>query len=208
MYTDNPANHGLAFDPFKAIITPRPIGWISTVNEAGVPNLAPYSFFNALSTSPHLLMFSSEGFKHSVENVKKTGEFVFSLATVDLQDQMNISSDTVPAGENEFLMAGLEMGECRKVKPPRVAASPASMECKLLRCEELLDLDGNPTDTFLVIGQVVACHIDDNYIRDGRFDTAAAKPLARCGYRDYAAVNDVFELMRPTDGGSYTGVDR
>ncbi len=208
MYCDDPANHGLAFDPFKAIITPRPIGWISTVNQAGVPNLAPYSFFNALSSSPHLLMFSSEGFKHSAENAKNTGEFVFSLATVGLKDQMNLSSDTVPAGQNEYLSANLEMGECHKVKPPRVAASPASMECKVLRCDELHDLDDQPVDTFLVIGQVIAWHIDDNYIKDGLFDTAAANPLARCGYRDYAAVNEVFELMRPSDGGTYTGVDR
>ena len=155
-----------------------------------------------------MLMFSSEGLKHSAENAKNTGEFVFSLATVDLKDQMNQSSDTVPAGENEYLIADLEMGNCRKVKPPRVAASPASMECKVLRFEELNDLDGNPTDTFLVIGQVVAMHIDDNYINDGRFDTAHAKPIARCGYRDYASVEEVFELMRPSDGGTFTGVDR
>jgi len=208
MYCDDPSNHGLPFDPFKAIITPRPIGWISTVDKNGTPNIAPYSFFNALSASPHVLMFSSESYKHSADNAKQTGEFVFSLATYDLQNQMNITSDTVPAGENEYVNARLETAECKKVKAPRVAASPASMECKVLSCQELKDLDGNSIDTFLTIGQVVAWHIDDKYLRDGRFDTAAAQPLARCGYRDYAYVNDVFEIMRPSDGGSYTGVDR
>lgn len=155
-----------------------------------------------------MLMFSSEGLKHSAANANATGEFVFSLATAELQNEMNISSDALPAGTNEYEAAGLAMGKCEKVQPPRVAASPASMECKLLRCEEIHDLDGNPTDTFMVIGQVVAMHIADEYIKDGRFDTAGAKPLARCGYRDYAVVEELIELMRPTDGGTYTGVDR
>lgn len=208
MYISDPQDHGLAFDPFKAIITPRPIGWISTLNEEGIPNLAPYSFFNALSSSPHMLMFSSEGLKHSAANARASGEFVFSLATNALQNQMNISSDTLPAGSNEYEAAGLEMGKCEKVAPPRVLASPASMECKLVSSEELMDIYGKPADTFVTIGQVVAVHINDDYIKDGRFDTAAAQPLARCGYRDYASVESVFELMRPTDGATYDGVDR
>jgi len=208
MYCPDPANHGLPYDPFKSIVAPRPIGWISTVNASGTPNLAPYSFFNALSSSPHLLMFSSETFKHSASNAKTSGEFVFSLSTWDLKDQMNISSDTVDEGVNEFEAAGLEMASSEKVKPPRVAASPASMECKVLRCEELTDLDGKPVDTYLVIGQVVAWHIDDKYLKDGRFDILAARPMARCGYRDYAMVDNVFELLRPTDGGQYDGTDR
>lgn len=191
--------HGLPFDPFKAIITPRPIGWISTVDSDGVPNLAPYSFFNALTSSPPMLMFSSETLKHSAGNARDNGEFSFSLATVPLQSQMNASSDALPAGENEYLTAQLEMAACELITPPRVADSPASMECKTLSCTELKDLDGNSVDTFMVIGQVVAVHINDNYLRNGRFDTAGAQPLARCGYRDYTGVSEVFELMRPTD---------
>jgi flavin reductase (DIM6/NTAB) family NADH-FMN oxidoreductase RutF len=191
--------HGLPFDPFKAIITPRPIGWISTVDSNGVPNLAPYSFFNALTSSPPMLMFSSETLKHSAGNARDNGEFSFSLATVSLQLQMNASSDVLPAGENEYLAAQLEMAPCELITPPRVADSPASMECKTLSCTELKDLDGNSVDTFMVIGQVVAVHINDKYLRNGRFDTAGAQPLARCGYRDYAGVSEVFELMRPTD---------
>jgi len=200
--------HKLAFDPFKAIITPRPIGWISTVDSNGVPNLAPYSFFNALTSNPPMLMFSSETLKDSARNARDSGEFAFSLATVPLQSEMNASSDTLPAIENEYDVAGLTMGDCQIISAPRVAASPASMECITLSCTELRDVDGKPVDTFMVIGQVVAVHLDDDYIRSGRFDTAAAQPLARCGYRDYTSVAEVFELMRPTDGGIYTGVDR
>lgn len=208
MYYDAHEPHGLAYDPFKAIIAPRPIGWISTVDNNKIPNLAPYSFFNALSSSPPVLMFSSETFKDSARNARDTGEFVFSLATERLQHQMNISSDTVPAEENEYINANLAMAKCNRVSVPRVEASPASMECVTLSCEEILDRNGKPIDTFLVIGQVVGIHIRDDFIKDGRFDTAAANPLARCGYRDYASVKEVFEIMRPTDGAVYDGIDR
>jgi len=200
--------HGLPFDPFKAIITPRPIVWISTLDNNGVPNLAPYSFFNALTSNPPMLMFSSETFKHSAGYARDSGEFSFSLATVPLQTQMNASSGALPAGENEYIAANLEMAPCELIAPPRVAQSPACMECKTVSFTQLKDLDGNPINTFMVIGQVVAVHINDEYLVDGRFDTAAAQPLARCGYRDYAGVSEVFELMRPTDGGEFTGVDR
>lgn len=208
MYYEAHEPHGLAHDPFKAIIAPRPIGWISTIDKLGVPNLAPYSFFNALSSSPPILMFSSETFKDSARNARDTGEFVFSLATTKLQTEMNISADTVPPAENEYVNAKLAMANCNNVAVPRVAASPASMECVTLSCEEIKDQHGKPIDTFLVIGQVVGIHIDDEFIVDGRFDTAAANPLARCGYRDYASVSEVFEIMRPTDGLVYDGIDR
>ncbi len=208
MYYKAHEHHGLAHDPFKAIIAPRPIGWISTLDKNGVANLAPYSFFNALSSSPPVLMFSSETLKDSAGNARDTGEFVFSMATVTLQNEMNISSDTVPLAVNEYSTAKLETAPCIEVSAPRVAASPASMECITLSCKEILDKDGKPIDTFLVIGQVVGIHISDDFITEGRFDTAAANPLARCGYRDYAAVSEVFEIMRPTDGAVYDGVDR
>ncbi len=208
MYYEGHNNHGLSFDPFKAIITPRPIGWISTVDGDGKVNLAPYSFFNALSANPPLLAFSSESLKDSARNARETGEFVFSLATVGLQAEMNASSNTLPPGASEYEHGGIAQAPCKLVKPPRVAASPASMECKTLSVQELVDIDGKPADTYLVIGQVIATHIDDAYIKNGRFDTAAAKPLARCGYRDYAGVESVFELMRPTDSDTYDGVDR
>ena len=208
MYYEAQASHGLAHDPFKAIIAPRPIGWISTIDNAGVPNLAPYSFFNALSSSPPMLMFSSETLKDSARNARDTGEFVFSLATETLRHAMNTTSDTVPASQNEYVNANLVMGKCNLVSVPRVEASPASMECVTLSCNELKDQHGKPVDTFLVIGQVVGIHINDDYINNGRFDTAAANPLARCGYRDYASVSEVFEIMRPTDAEAYDGIDR
>ncbi|MBX2882288.1 MAG: flavin reductase family protein [Granulosicoccus sp.] len=208
MYYAADKPHGLAFDPFKAIIAPRPIGWISTLDKNGIANLAPYSFFNALTSSPPMLMFSSESLKDSAGNARDTGEFSFSLATHPLQTEMNISSDTLPPEQSEYEAARLDMAPCNLISAPRVAASPASMECVTLSCTELKDKDGQPVNTFMVIGQVVGIHINDDFIVDGRFDTAAAQPLARCGYRDYAAVHETFELMRPTDGGTYTGVDR
>jgi flavin reductase (DIM6/NTAB) family NADH-FMN oxidoreductase RutF len=200
-YTEEEGYAPLPFDPFKAIITPRPIGWISTVDAQGRPNLAPYSFFNAVSSRPNMIGFSSTGYKHSARNASDTGEFVFNLATMDLLEQMNRTSDEVDAGVNEFELAGLEMAPCRLVEPPRVAVAAAALECKLISCAELIDLNGRRTDAWWVVGQVVATHIDDRYIRNGRFDTAGARPLGRCGYRDYAVVNDVFELLRPTDPG-------
>lgn len=208
MYYEGHKNHGLPFDPFKAIITPRPIGWIATVDTNGVTNLAPYSFFNAVTADPPILAFSSESLKDSARNARDTGEFVFSLATVALKDEMNLSSDTLAPGKSEFELTGLAAAPSTLVKPPRVASSPAAMECKTLSCEPLRNINGQETGAWLVLGQVVATHIRDEFIRDGRFDTAAAQPLARCGYRDYAAVTEVFELMRPTDGASYDGVDR
>ena len=200
--------HGLPYDPLKAIITPRPIGWISTLDANGVANLAPYSFFNAVNANPGILVFSSEELKHSARNARDQGEFVFSLATAALTDAINISSDALPDGVSEYDAAKLEAAPCRCVAPPRVAASPASMECKTLDVIELRDQHGDSINAFLVIGQILATHIDDRYIVDGRFDTAAAEPLARCGYRDYAKVSETFELLRPTDDGNYTGVDR
>jgi flavin reductase (DIM6/NTAB) family NADH-FMN oxidoreductase RutF len=134
-------------------------------------------------------------------NAFDTGEFVFSLATRPLLDQMNRTSEEVEDGVDEFALAGLEAAPSRVVKAPRVAASPAALECKLISCTELHDLDGQPLDRWWVVGQVVATYVDDAYLRDGRFDTAAAQPLGRCGYRDYAAVDEVFELLRPTDPG-------
>ncbi|MGK7866669.1 flavin reductase family protein [Falsiroseomonas sp. E2-1-a20] len=196
--------HGLPFDPLKAIVAPRPIGWMSTLDAAGRPNLAPYSFFNLVQGYPPIMVFGSEGLKHSAANAVATGEFVFNLATRPLFDAMNTSSGALPEGENEFDAAGLTMAPCHMVRAPRVAESPASMECKVLQWMELHDLDGKPTDGFMIIGQVVGIHIDERYIIEGRFDAVAAQSIARCGYRDYAQVTEMFEALRPTDGGVFT----
>jgi flavin reductase (DIM6/NTAB) family NADH-FMN oxidoreductase RutF len=189
----------LPHDPFKAIVAPRPIGWISTVDDQGRHNLAPYSFFAALASRPPIVGFSSEGMKDTPANAIATREFVFNLVTASLATAMNASAAHVPRGVNEFDLSGLAMAPCRLVRPARVAQSPAALECKVLNAFELHDVDGRPTDRHVVIGQVVGVHIDDRYLKDGRFDTAAAQPLARCGYRDYAAVTEIFEMLRPDD---------
>lgn len=190
--------HGLPHDPFKAIVAPRPIGWITALSAKGEVNLAPYSYFNAVSSSPPMVVFSSEGRKDAVSFIAETKEFTCSLATKALAGQMNMTSAPLARGVNEYLHAGLEMAESQVVKAPRVAASPAALECRLLSIQELQDLDGNPTDRWLVLGQVVGVFIADGFLTNGRFDTALAQPLARCGYHDYAAVESVFPIIRPT----------
>jgi flavin reductase (DIM6/NTAB) family NADH-FMN oxidoreductase RutF len=190
--------HGLPHDPFKAIVAPRPVGWISTVDSQGLMNLAPYSFFNAVCDSPPMLMFSSAGWKDTVANVDATGEFVWNLATRPLARQMNISSAAVSHETNEFDLAGLATAPSRLVKAPRAADTPAALECRLLQITELKDLDGAATRHFMVFGQVVAAHIDPAFLKDGLFDTAAAQPIGRCGYRgDYAEVDHLFQMVRP-----------
>jgi flavin reductase (DIM6/NTAB) family NADH-FMN oxidoreductase RutF len=190
-------DHGLPYDPLKAIIAPRPIGWITSMAANGDINLAPYSYFNAFSTRPPIVGFSSESRKDSVDLVEETKEFVCSLATWDLRDAMNATSATLPRGVNEMEVAGLEAAPSRMVKPPRVAASPCALECKWLQTVAFRDLRGHEIGRFLVIGQVVGIHIDDRFIKNGKLDTAAMKPIARCGYHDYAVVESVFSLTRP-----------
>ena len=203
MFYEPRHGHGLPHDPFKAIVAPRPIGWISTLDAQGRPNLAPYSFFNAVHSRPPMVMFTSETMKHSAANAIATGEFVFNLCTHPLFDAMNTSSAALAAGENEFAAAGLETAPSRIVKAPRVAAAPAALECKVVQSMQLRDVDGNALEGWILIGQVVGVHIDEAFLRDGRFDTAAARPLARCGYRDYAVVTEMFEALRQTDGGAF-----
>lgn len=194
------AGHGLPHDPFKAIVAPRPIGWISTLNAAGVPNLAPYSFFNAVCSTPPLIAFSSAGRKDSLANAEATGEFVWNMATRALADAMNISSATVPPEVDEFVLAGLETAPSRMVRPPRVAASPASLECRVVAIHELKGIDGRSAGHWLTIGEVVGVHIRAEFLRHGLFDTGAAHPIMRAGYRDEyveATPETVFRMARP-----------
>ena len=192
----------LPHDPFKAIIAPRPIGWISTRSTDGRINLAPYSFFNAFaSVETPIVGFSSEGMKDSAAFAEESGEFVFNLATFDLFHKMSETSAPLPRGVSEFEHAGLTMAPCRLVAAPRVAEAHASLECKLTQAIRLKNHRGGDLDNYLLLGEVVAFHIDDNLIRDGRFDTAAARPLARCGYRDYAVTDSLIELARPPGAG-------
>ena len=191
----------LPHDPFKAIVAPRPIGWISTRARDGRINLAPYSYFNAFSANPPIVGFSSDGVKDSATFAQESGEFVYNLASFELLEAVSQTSAPLPRGVNEFEHAGLTMAACRLVKAPRVAEAHASFECKLTHFIRLSDSKSAPVDNFLVIGEVVGVHIDDEFIVDGRFDTARAKPLARLGYKDYSAVERIFELARPPGGG-------
>jgi flavin reductase (DIM6/NTAB) family NADH-FMN oxidoreductase RutF len=190
-------DHGLPHDPVKAIIAPRPIGWITSMSAQGEINLAPYSFFNGVSSRPSVVMFSSEGRKDSLAFILETKEFVCNLATWDLRDAMNKTSAPMARGVNEMEQAGLAAAPSRLVKPPRVAASPCALECQLLQIVPINDIDGRPIDCHVVFGQVIGVHIDDQFIKNGLLDTAAMKPIARCGYHNYAVVESEFRLVRP-----------
>jgi len=192
--------HGLPHNPFKALVAPRPIGWISTLDAGGQANLAPYSFFNAVADSPPMVMYASNGRKGGAEakdtaaNIRATGEFVCNIVSHALRDAMNASSGTYPADHDEFQRAGLEKAPSVVVAPPRVAGAPAALECRLWR---MIELPG--ADNVMVLGAVVGVHIDDAMLLDGKVDITRYRPLARLGYRDYAAVGEVFALARPTD---------
>jgi flavin reductase (DIM6/NTAB) family NADH-FMN oxidoreductase RutF len=199
-YDTERRDHGLPHDPFKALVVPRPIGWVSTLDKQGRANLAPYSFFNAVSDRPPMLMFSSGGTKDSLRNILDTGEFTCSIATWALREAMSLSSAPVAPGVDEFLIAGLAKAPSRRVGPPRVAEAPAAFECRLWQTLPLPPArpGGNAAYT-MVIGTVVAVYVEDRFVRDGRVDSAAMRPLARLGYMDYAAYgsDQVFEMARP-----------
>jgi len=196
-YTTKDRNHGLPHDPFKAIVAPRPIGWISTISKEGVANLAPYSFFNAIGAKPDLVMFSSGGWKDSATNARDTGEFVCNYVGLDLVKLMNESSIDAPHNSSEFEHTGLEPAACELVKPARVRDAYAALECKVTQIIEPVDLDGEKTDDVMVIGQVVGVHIDESVITDGLFDVRLAKPVTRLGYFDFDGPDGLFELKRP-----------
>jgi len=184
-------------DPFKALVVPRPIGWIATVSAKGELNLAPYSYFNAFSSAPPIVGFSSEGDKDSSVFAMETREFVWSMATWDLRGEMNASAASLPRGESEFAHARLETAPSRLVKPPRVAASPAAFECRVTEMVKLKDVDGSDSGRRLVLGRVVGVHLDERFVREGRVDSAAMRPIARGGYDEYSVVERVFSMPRP-----------
>ncbi|WP_289035779.1 flavin reductase family protein [uncultured Roseibium sp.] len=198
MYYETSKNdHGLPHNPFKAIVAPRPIGWISTIDKEGRPNLAPYSFFNGIGDAPPMVMFASTGFKDSAANIAETDEFVCNMASYDLRDAMNISSAPLEHGVSEFERAGLEMAPSKLVKAPRVAAAYTALECKHLKTVRMQDLEGNDTQSWVTFGQVVAVHIDDSVLVDGLLDLTKVRPLARLGYKDYSVVDELFQMSRP-----------
>ncbi len=198
----NPRAHGLAHNPFKSLIVPRPIGWISTVSATGAVNLAPYSFFNAVGENPPMVMVCNNGShaeggaKDTLSNIRATGEFVVNIVNWDLREAMNKTSAPVPRSVDEMALAGLAPAPSRRVKPPRVAAAPANLECKLIQIVELPSHIAGHTNT-AIFGEVVAVHISDAVITNGTVDITKLRPIARLGGMDYAVVDTVFTMQRP-----------
>ena len=199
-YEPDKNDHGLPYNPYKSIVIPRPIGWISTVSREGVVNLAPYSQFNNLGYDPPYVMFSAgsksdDGArKDSVLNATETGEFVCNLATWELREAVNTTAQHVEADVDEMKLAGLEALPSKIVKPPRVAASPIHLECKF---HQSVVLPGHSLQNIvhLVIGRVVGVHIrDDVLTEDGRIDVLKVRPIARLGYYDYTSIESVFTM--------------
>ncbi|MCS2153540.1 flavin reductase family protein [Scandinavium goeteborgense] len=201
MYFYQPSDgHGLPHDPLNAIIGPRPIGWIASVDAHGKRNLAPYSFFNCFNYRPPIIGFASSGWKDSVQNIVETREFVWNLTTFDLASAMNETSASLAHGEDEFVRAGLTPVESRLVRAPRVAESPVNFECRLSQCIQLTGADGTAVDTWLVLGEVVAVHIDESLLENGIYQTAKAKPVLRAGGPSaYYSIDESqrFDLIRP-----------
>ncbi len=193
--------HGLPHNPFNALITPRPIGWISTQDAEGNANLAPYSFFNGVAYVPPQVMFAStaakpdrDGTKDSIGNIRETGVFCVNIVEYAMRDAMNASSGTYPRETDEFELAGVERAACETIDCPRVAGAPANLECKLTK---LVELPGEAN--IVAFGEVTGIHLRDDCLRDGIFDVTSFQPLARLGYRDYTRVTELFSLKRPDD---------
>jgi flavin reductase (DIM6/NTAB) family NADH-FMN oxidoreductase RutF len=205
MYYETDKNdHGLRYNPLKACVVPRPIGWISTVDQDGAVNVAPFSFFNILSYDPPFVLFSAGvhevdgGKKDTVVNVEATGEFVYNMATWAQKDQMTETAQLVDRAIDEMAASGLEPEPSRLVRPPRIKGSPVQFECRL---HQVVTLPGRkPTSVHhLVIGRVVAVHIDDAALTaDGRVDVLRLRPIARLGYKDYTSVDSIFQMEKRT----------
>ncbi len=191
--------HGLPHNPFNAIVTPRPIGWISSRGADGRDNLAPYSFFNAVAYVPPQVMFASTGAKHdrgdtkdSVANIRESGAFCVNIVEHALRDAMNQTSGPWEKHSDEFELAGLEKAQCETIDCARVVAAPANLECKLT---QIVQLPG--AANFAVFGEVTGIHMRDDCLKDGKFDVLSFNPLARLGYKDYAVIRETFSLSRP-----------
>jgi flavin reductase (DIM6/NTAB) family NADH-FMN oxidoreductase RutF len=193
--------HGLPHNPFNAVVTPRPIGWISTRDSAGHDNLAPYSFFNGVAYVPPQVMFAStgvkddvDGTKDSVANIRETGVFCVNIVEYAARDAMNASSATLPHDVDEFAHAGIDKAECDVIACARVAGAPAALECRMT---QVVQIEG--AANYVVFGEVIGVHLRDDCVVDGRFDVTRYEPLSRLGYRDYSRVREVFEIIRPDD---------
>ncbi|NKC02783.1 flavin reductase family protein [Brucella haematophila] len=197
MFYEPKEGHPLPHNPFKAIVAPRPIGWIGTCSKNGAANLAPYSFFNAICDTPPMVMFSSSGIKDSVTFIEETGEFTTNLVSDHLKTHMNTSSVDAPRGTSEFDYAGLTRAPSKIIAAPRVKEAYASLECVAVDIRRLQDKEGKPTDNYMVIGEVVGVHIDESILTDGLVDITKVKPVTRLGYMDYATTESVYQMFRP-----------
>ncbi|WP_417270078.1 flavin reductase family protein [Celeribacter sp.] len=186
--------HGLPHNPFNAIVSPRPIGWISTRSADGHDNLAPYSFFNAVAYEPPQVMFASTSRKDTLTNIEQTGVFCVNIVGAEAAHVMNLSSAALAHHEDEFAHSGAMRADCGEIACARVANAPASLECKLTQVVRLAG-----AENYAIFGEVVGIHLRDDCVVDGRFDVVKARMLSRLGYRDYAEVKEVFELVRPND---------
>ncbi len=189
--------HGLPHNPWLALIVPRPIGWISTISRDGVPNLAPYSCFNALAGNPPFVMFSSDSPKDSVTNAEETGFFCVNIATYPLREAMNLSSAAWPRGTDEFEKTGLTATPCENIPVPRVGEAPIAIECKLSQIITLAPSDGTGCRNRIAIGEVVGIHIAEGVLRDGLVDVELLQPLGRMGYMEYTVPPRSFTMTRP-----------
>lgn len=198
MFYDVAHGHGLPHDPVKALIAPRPIGWICAISAKGEVNLSPYSFFNQVSDRPHMVMFSSVGRKDAISFIEETGEFTCSIVSWEQRDAMNRTSAPLPRGQSEFEYAGLEQEPSTLIRPPRVRGAPAALECRLVKTVELTPLEGGEAAYIMAIGQVVGVYIDDRVIQDGYVDTTRLQIISRAGYHDYFLADHKINLTRPT----------
>lgn len=201
MFYEPKDGHPLPHNPFNAIITPRPIAWISTHDGKGTANLAPYSFFNAAAYVPPQVMFAStsakddqDNTKDTVANIRETGVFCVNIVAQNMRDIMNASSQALPKDVDEFTHAGVQSVPCSTIECPRIDGAPASLECRMT---QIVKIEGQAN--YVVFGEVTGVHMDDSTIVNGRFDITTYQPLSRMGYRDYTVIKEIFELTRPDD---------
>lgn len=201
MFYEPKNGHGLPHNPFNAVVTPRPIGWISTRGAEGADNLAPYSFFNAVAYVPPQVMFASTSSKpdrgdtkDSVANIRETGVFAVNVVDYAMRDAMNATSSPLGREVDEFAHVGIEKAACRTIDCACVAAAPAVLECRMTR---IVKIEGEAN--VVVFGEVTGVHLRDDCLIDGMFDVTRVQPLARCGYTLYSTIGDVFSLKRPDD---------
>lgn len=188
----------LAYSPFKSCVVPRPIGWISTVNQQGIVNIAPYSYFNAVADIPPVIMYSSSKKangeeKDSIRNIEETGEFVVNIATFDMREKVKLSSEPIEYGKSEAELYDIKTISSKMVKPPRIKNSPISLECKFIK-KLLLEVDSKKVSSTVVFGHVVGIYINDEVIVDGKIDLSKIKPIARLGYNEYTVVDNIFKM--------------